>query len=81
MILAKLDLIEYSLQMLNRGYFLKCVIKDNPIVTDLITEYLNYAGGREGKIRLATPLCLVKAEMFIIFGSSNNSTQPPYEPP
>jgi hypothetical protein len=69
--LANIDTIESRLRKLNSSYFRRGLINKNPIILELINEYINFSAART--VKKETPLCPVKDELLILL----NSLQPP----
>ena len=67
--LAKLDTIESRFNKLNRKFILKNLVNKNPLVCELIYEFLNYSAARV--IKYATPLCFIKPEIITFLNSLN----------
>jgi len=69
--LANIETIESRFKKLNSSYFRRGLINKNPIILELINDYINYSAAR--LIKKETPLCPVKNELLVLL----NSLQPP----
>lgn len=65
--LAKIETIESRFKKLNSIYFRRGLISKNPIILELINEYINYSAARI--IKKETPLCPVKNELLVLMNS------------
>lgn len=65
---ARLETIEARLKRLNRTYVVRGLAFKNPIVIDLVKEFLNFSAARD--IAVATPLCsFEKEELRLLLNS------------
>ena len=67
--LANLDTIESRFNKLNSKFIFKNLVNKNPLVCEVVSEFLNFSAARI--IKYATPLCFIKPEMIVFLNSLN----------
>ena len=65
--LGNITKLDERFTKLNSKFIMKSLVTNNPLLTDLALEYLNYRGGRI--ISRETPLCFIHEKIKIYFDS------------